>query len=249
MNFAPIIHKKITSSTNLDAKSGEHGCVYTADEQSAGRGRLNHSWHAQAGSNLLMSVVLEVAGLEAEHVSTFPLVAGYAVARAVASLLPAPSCRFVQLKWPNDVLFNGRKLAGILCERNGDKIICGIGVNVRERDFPEELQNRATSLIMENVDRSVTEVRDALLDELGKCYDLWKVEGFRAIYPRLEALDFLKGRQVEIVQTDDDANPVSGRCNGIAPCGALEVEGCLLAAGEAHVKNFESLSEKGRPNG
>ena len=74
-------HKRETASTNLDAREGRHRDVFTADFQTAGRGRLDHTWSSPPGTNLLMSVVLAVDGLAPERVATLPLVAGLAVAR------------------------------------------------------------------------------------------------------------------------------------------------------------------------
>ena len=108
------------------------------------------------------------------------------------------------LKWPNDVLAGGRKLAGILCERHGDNAIAGIGVNVRQREFPSEIANRATSLALLGSEARVAEVRDAVLNSLSQVVAAW-CSGFSAIYPRLMPIDYLAGRQIVIRQLDDSA--------------------------------------------
>ena len=142
--------KATTDSTNADARDGRPGDVFAADFQTAGRGRLDHRWLAPPGVNLMFSAVLDVAGREPAEVATLPLAVGLAVAQALASL-PAwqASPPRLAIKWPNDVLAEGRKLAGILCERNGDAVIAGIGLNVNQTEFAHELAARAVSLLEE----------------------------------------------------------------------------------------------------
>ena len=136
--------KETTASTNADAREGHPGDVFVADFQTAGRGRLDHEWHAARGENLTFSVVLDAADASPAEVATLPLVVGLAVARAVGSLLGKIS--EVAVKWPNDVLVGEKKICGILCERNGDAVVAGVGLNVNQTDFPAEIAARATSL-------------------------------------------------------------------------------------------------------
>ena len=96
------IHSKAkTGSTNIDARDGSPGDVFTADFQTAGRGRLDHKWLSPPGTNLMMSIVLPVAGLPPEQVATLPLVVGLAIVRAISRIAPGAT---PALKWPNDVL-------------------------------------------------------------------------------------------------------------------------------------------------
>ena len=242
-----IHSKRKTESTNLDARTGKHRDVFTADYQTAGRGRLDHKWLSPEDTNLMMSVVLSVEGLAPEQVATLPLVAGLAVVKALSGMVgrSVPDRRgaqgtarpTVQLKWPNDVLVGGKKLAGILCERNGDNVIVGIGVNVRQRVWPNALNGRATSLLQETgKEFKITQVRNAVLGQLGKWYGIWHEKGFAAVYPEIAAVDYLKGREIAVRQTDDDSAPASGVSNGIMPDGSLDVGGVKVYAGEAHVE-------------
>mgnify|MGYP003320282538 CR=1 FL=1 len=253
-----IHHRAETASTNLDARAGTHGDVYTADFQTAGRGRLDHKWLSPPGENLMMSVVLSVEGLSPEHVATLPLVIGLAVCRGLSPLLDAadpsrvglsPTLGGIRglspaLKWPNDVLVAGRKLAGILCERQGDQVIVGIGVNVNQREFPPEIAGKSTSLSRfllsdgdcpQNGGGTVPMVRDAILAEIDHLYGTWREDGFAAVYPQIVAIDCLKGRELSVLQTDDDAEPICGLCGGIRSDGSLDVAGHPIYAGEAHV--------------
>ena len=232
MNWT-VHHRRETASTNLDARGGGPWSAFTADFQTAGRGRLDHRWHASGGVNLMMSAVVPVDGLAPETAATFPLVAGFAVVRALTSLCPGAPSPFL-LKWPNDVYVGGRKVCGILCERDGEKIVAGIGVNVGERDFPAELAGRATSLalLLPDAPPPVAAVRDAVLDEIARLHAEWRRGGFAALWPRVAAADFLRGREVKVVQTDDDRPPAAGVSNGIRPDGSLDVGGVPVFAGE-----------------
>ena len=229
--------KSATESTNVDARGGLPGDVFVADFQTAGRGRLDHRWLAPPGVNLMFSVVLDAAGREPAEVATLPLAVGLAVAQAIATL-PAwqASPPRLSIKWPNDVLAGGRKLAGILCERNGDAVIAGIGLNVNQTEFAPELVARAVSLAQLAgcpFDRAA--VLEAVLKSLVAVHARWRAEGFAALHVELAALDHLAGREVSILQTDADAAPVTGRCGGIQSDGSLLVGDTRLYAGEAHV--------------
>ena len=230
-----IIHKSVTASTNADAHHGKPGDVFTADFQTAGRGRLDHVWKSCAGKNLMMSAVVDVSGLEPERVATFPLVVGLSVCEAVERM--GQSLQAL-LKWPNDVLVGGRKLAGILCERIGDLVIAGVGVNVGEREFPSDIADRATSLSLllpAGAVPAVDEVRDAVLERLAANLPAWRERGLAAHLPRLAARDCLAGREIAVLRTDGDAEPARGACGGIAEDGSLIVAGERIYAGEAHV--------------
>ena len=225
-----IHHRSETISTNIDALAGVHGDVFTADFQSSGRGRLDHRWLSPSGVNLLMSAVLDVKELEPQQVATLPLAVGFALVKALPREIRGER---VMLKWPNDVLIGLRKVAGILCERHGDNVIVGIGINVKAQEFPPEIASRATFLGSPSVEK----VRDVVLESLGRCYEKWRTEGFSAFHAELSKIDCLRGRVVSVRKTDDDAAPVKGLCNGITVSGSLDVGGEEVYAGEAHVEN------------
>lgn len=230
------IHRKdVTVSTNLDARAGGPGDVFVAEFQTAGRGRLDHSWHAAKGENLTFSAVLACGDSPPAEVATLPLVVGLAVLGALRPF--APESAALALKWPNDVLAGGRKLAGILCERNGDNVIAGVGVNVNETAFPGEIAARATSLAVlagRHVDREA--VLAGVLGSIKRLHRRWLEGGFAAMHGEFASVDFLKGRSVSVWQTDGDAAPLKGICGGIAADGSLLVGGKHVYAGEAHVE-------------
>ena len=227
-----IHHRPETDSTNLDARAGRPGDVFTADFQTEGRGRLDHRWHSARGANLALSAVLPVAGIDPGFVATLPLAVGLAVVRALRSLAAEFS---PVLKWPNDVLVDGRKLAGVLCERVDDRVIAGIGINVREIEFPDEIAGRSISLAALGCDSSVESVRDCVLSALLGTFARWMDGGFAALHDEIVPIDWLRGRVVSVFQTNEDENPVTGRCGGIGLDGSLDVGGQSVFAGEAHV--------------
>jgi BirA family biotin operon repressor/biotin-[acetyl-CoA-carboxylase] ligase len=150
MSFgAPHRHFARTDSTNtrareLAAKGAEHGTVVTADEQTAGRGRQGRVWTARPGKALLYSAV--VRPLDERHLM-LPLAVPLAVSEAAEELAPGLECG---LKWPNDVLVEGRKLAGILVEarpQDGWAVI-GVGLNltISPEEFPPDLRETAVSI-------------------------------------------------------------------------------------------------------
>ncbi len=141
---SPRLHLRITGSTNERARAlaeagVPHGTLVTAAEQAAGRGRQGRRWHAPPGRALLCSLVIR------NPPRLLPLVAGVAVADVAGS--------DALIKWPNDVLLGGRKVAGILVEGRPQEgwAVLGIGLNValRPADFPPELRDTAGTLGLE----------------------------------------------------------------------------------------------------
>ncbi|MCA1959101.1 MAG: biotin--[acetyl-CoA-carboxylase] ligase [Nitrospira sp.] len=150
------VHHKV-SSTNSEAMAlaqagAEHGTVVVAESQSAGRGRLSRQWHSPPGANLYCSVIVKEEGRtveDTEWLFWMPLVSALAAAEAVQVTASIP----LSVKWPNDLLYQDRKVGGILCESlrmpiQGSIVVIGIGINVNlpQESFPEELRQTATSL-------------------------------------------------------------------------------------------------------
>jgi BirA family biotin operon repressor/biotin-[acetyl-CoA-carboxylase] ligase len=191
----PRLHKAECESTQallLDSGLPE-GAVATTDHQTAGRGRLGRTWEEAPGTAVLVSVLLRPpAGRRAPELS---LVAAVATAEAVE----AATGLSAQIKWPNDVMLNRRKVAGILAEMRGTDVVVGIGVNVNQTraQLPVDTRTAAASL------RTVTGTehdRDALLEtllaRLDDAYARWREGGLDAVYDDLGARDFLRGRRV-----------------------------------------------------
>ena len=152
------------------------GAVAATDEQTAGRGRLGRDWLAPAGSSVLASVVLH-PDVPNENLAELSLVAGRACAQALAEVAQVVPT----VKWPNDVLIDGRKVAGILAEARDGRVLLGIGINVHQtaEQLPERVDHPATSLLLEagrHVQRA--ELLASLLDHLEREHDAW-VSGYR----------------------------------------------------------------------
>jgi len=158
-------------STNDVAAALPVGSVVVADQQTAGRGRRGHTWFSPPRAGLYVSVVLAPAAARVDPpraTMLLTLAAGVAIAEGIE----AASGLATALKWPNDVVAGGRKLAGILAEGRGDLVVLGYGINVMAAAFPPELRDCATSVESE-VGREVD--RDLVLDEtlaaLSRRYD------------------------------------------------------------------------------
>jgi BirA family biotin operon repressor/biotin-[acetyl-CoA-carboxylase] ligase len=161
-----------TPSTQLLlAADAPEGAVVVAGEQTAGRGRLGRSWVAPAGTSLLCSVQLHPA----VSPDRLPELTGV-VAHACADAIGAVSGLETEIKFPNDVLVGGRKVAGILAEAREGRVVAGIGVNVNipEADLPVGLDTPPTSLLVEAgraLDRA--ELLVELLERLERRYEVW----------------------------------------------------------------------------
>ena len=165
--FAPVCE----STQRLLDEDAPEGAIAVTDEQTAGRGRLGRRWYARPGTSVLCSIVLRPA-VPPPRLPELSLVAGHAVAEAVEQVT-AIAC---ELKFPNDVLIGGEKVAGILAEAREGRVVLGVGVNVNatETELPTDVETPATSLMLQlgrAVDRC--ELLVAILDRLERGYSAW----------------------------------------------------------------------------
>jgi BirA family transcriptional regulator, biotin operon repressor / biotin---[acetyl-CoA-carboxylase] ligase len=217
----PRVHWRLTDSTNeragrLAAAGAPHGTLVSAGEQAAGRGRQGRAWSAPAGTAVLMSLVLREPG------EGLPLAAAVAVCEA----LPVAAA----IKWPNDVLVESRKLAGLLVEGRPQEgwAVLGLGLNVTTDAFPGELEGRATSLRREGVETDTETVLEAVLEQL----DAWLPRPLEEVLEAWRGRDVLRGRRVRW-------NGGEGTAAGVDPSGSLLVDSAggrqSLHAGEVHL--------------
>ena len=218
---APRVHHRRTDSTNargreLAAAGAPHGTLVTAGEQSAGRGRQGRTWSAPPGRALLMSLVLR------EWPRLLPLAAALAVAEVASEA--------TTIKWPNDVLLDGRKVAGILVEGRSQEgwMVLGIGLNVAlsPDDFPPELRDTAATL-----GRDPAEVEPALHELLG-ALGVWLSVPHDDIVTAFRARDALAGREVSWADGSGTAEGIDGNGRLLVRAGE-EVR--ALDAGEVHL--------------
>jgi BirA family biotin operon repressor/biotin-[acetyl-CoA-carboxylase] ligase len=159
------------STQRMLAEDEPEGAIAVAEEQSEGRGRLGRSWHAPAGTSLLFSLLLR-PGVELSRLPELSLVAGGAVAEAIADVTGVDPA----IKFPNDVLIGGRKVAGVLAESSEGRVVLGVGINVNQtlEQLPSGAQTEPTSLQLvlgAPVDRAL--LLAAVLARLEGAYDAW----------------------------------------------------------------------------
>jgi BirA family transcriptional regulator, biotin operon repressor / biotin---[acetyl-CoA-carboxylase] ligase len=137
----PSVGSTMTEASRLAGEGCESGTVVGADEQTAGQGRYGRAWHSEPGAGLYVSVVLRNR-FPADTLPVVTLALGLAASEAILKACDVST----DLRWPNDVLIQSKKCAGILTQLEGPAIIAGIGINVNHAAFPDELSAIATSL-------------------------------------------------------------------------------------------------------
>ncbi|MBD0316940.1 MAG: biotin--[acetyl-CoA-carboxylase] ligase [Thermoleophilia bacterium] len=211
----PYVYRERCESTQtLLEREFDEGAVAVCDEQAAGRGRLGRRWTAPPGTSILCSLLLrpprERRGPE------LSLVGGVATALTVELALGLAT----QIKWPNDVMVNRRKVAGVLAEAREGVVLLGIGLNVNQRR--EELPNATTTppaslFTIDAVRRPRAPLLAELVLEMERAYKLWTAGGLDALYEELGPRDFLRNRRVYL---DGEA----GRAIAVDRQGRLQVD-------------------------
>lgn len=206
------------------------GTVVVAESQTQGRGRLGRRWESPPFSNLYLSILLRPQ-LSPAHAAQMTLMAAVALAETVegfVALRPA-------IKWPNDILVGGKKLAGILTEASCDAervhyVILGIGVNVNYpvAAMPDEIRQRATSL-MEVAGRPVARESflQRLIQAMDRCYGELEQAGFEALAPRWQSYFAWRGKRVRVELLDQVTT-------GIAQ--GIDLDGALLVVDEGGIE-------------
>jgi BirA family biotin operon repressor/biotin-[acetyl-CoA-carboxylase] ligase len=223
-----------TSSTNdvaaEYAKNKENdGLVIFAEQQTAGRGRTGNQWHSNRSDSILCSIVLTENNLPAELLSL-------TCAVAVAETIGKPARSQAKIKWPNDIMLNGRKIAGILLESKPDSRVCiiGIGINCHQKIdcFTAELQPIATSIDIES--RSTTD-RISLAKRLLTSIDHWlevAAQTSEKVIDEWRNLSIQLGHRVKLVC---NGREFTGNCIGIDP-----EKGLILQLDTGGVRMFDA---------
>jgi BirA family biotin operon repressor/biotin-[acetyl-CoA-carboxylase] ligase len=210
----PYVYRERCESTQalLDGDAPE-GAVAVCDEQTAGRGRRGRTWSAPSGTAVLMSILLRPPA--ERRLPELSLVGGVATALTVERATGLSA----QIKWPNDVMLNRRKVAGVLADAEGGTAVLGVGLNVNQsrEQLPADAKVPAASLrTIDAVTRGRARVLADLVLELERTYKLWAAGGLEEIYAELGSRDFLRGRRVEV-------EGVEGIAVGIGRDGLLEI--------------------------
>jgi BirA family biotin operon repressor/biotin-[acetyl-CoA-carboxylase] ligase len=220
-----------STNTAAMAAAGQgavEGAVFLAEEQTAGRGRGDHSWQSARSAGIYCSVVLRPA-LPPAQVLVLALAAGLAVQGAIEQV---DGRIRIDLKWPNDVLIAGKKVCGILTEMNAEAtrvryIVVGIGINANQASFPKEIEGEATSLrLATGSEWSRVELTAALLKSLDREYRLLveqaKQPDARASILRrfAEQSSWVRGKQVRV---EENGSGVEGITEGLVDQGFLRV--------------------------
>ncbi|HWR24373.1 MAG TPA: biotin--[acetyl-CoA-carboxylase] ligase [Feifaniaceae bacterium] len=239
-----MTHLNSVPSTNqlarqMAAEGCAHGTAVLAEEQTAGRGRLGRGWTNLKGKDICMSMVLRPR-LEAQHAPRYTLASALGVYRLAEELGTSPV-----IKWPNDVLINGKKICGILLEMTGDmdalqSVIVGVGLNVNTDAFPAEIEKTATSLSLstgKTLDRN--RVLSMLLNLLEPLYDACESE--EAYAGLLREYTRCCGTIGQAVSVTGIRETLSGVAEGIDGVGRLllrSADGTLraLSAGDVTLK-------------
>jgi BirA family transcriptional regulator, biotin operon repressor / biotin---[acetyl-CoA-carboxylase] ligase len=214
-----------TAAMAAAAEGAAEGSVFLAEEQTAGRGRGAHSWQSARSAGIYCSVVLRPA-LPPSEVLVLALAAGLAVRAAIEQVDPRVNA---DLKWPNDVLVDGKKVCGILTEMNAEAtrvrfIVVGIGINVNQQSFPKELEAEATSLrLVTGSEWSRVELTAALLKSLDREYRLLveQADARQSILRRFAGQSsWVRGKQVRV---EENGSTIEGTTEGLDERGFLQV--------------------------
>ncbi len=184
----------------LASEGAPEGTVVTAQHQRAGRGRRGHHWWDEPGASLLFSVLLRPTG-PPSRVPQLSLVGGLAMAEALEGVAGLAT----RIRWPNDVLVDGRKICGILPEAASDTagrlrhVLLGIGINLNQRDFPEDIRERATSLrLLTGRVHAADVLLPIVMEALDRRYAEWRAGGFAALREAWRQRATLAGQPVRL---------------------------------------------------
>ena len=230
---------RTTSSTNSDAESlgrkgGKHGLIVLADSQTRGRGRFQRVWFSPPDVNLYFSMLLfpEKSSFKIPEIT---LVAAVSLHEAIKSVVPSEE---IGIKWPNDILCNGKKVAGILSEfhqLSGSRpfVVVGIGLNVNSRQFPDDLQNIATSLAIEGgEDLPREDLFSSICYRFEKWYEEWDFSGLESITSYWIKNSGMMGKSVK-------AQGNKGIVLGLSDSGALlmkDISGAIIEVNSGEIE-------------
>lgn len=243
-----LVFKQVTGSTNYDVRDlaqqgAPEGTLVVADTQETGRGRRGRNWNSPPGTSIAYSVLMRPE-IQSKNAGMLTLLMAVAVARTLSEIAPETE---IAIKWPNDVLVNKHKCCGILTEMTLEGtdiefVVCGVGINVNQTEFPEEIASIASSLKIETgLRQNRSAITARTMDHFEALYDLF-LESENMAFVKDEYERYLVNRG-NIVRVLDPHGEYTGRAEGINEEGELLVrkdDGILEAvyAGEVSVRGI-----------
>jgi BirA family transcriptional regulator, biotin operon repressor / biotin---[acetyl-CoA-carboxylase] ligase len=211
-----------TFARSLKEEDCPNGTLVVADEQTAGKGRQGRQWQSQKGMNLLFTLVTRPLFVH-EKIRVLP----FAAALAAADGIEQETKSAIECKWPNDLLIDGKKVAGMLIETTAQddavmNVILGIGINVNQTDFPDDIKNKATSLKL-HAQQDVDRVRllCAVLQELEYRFDQLRHFSAQILLDEWKQRATMLGAEITLVE---HRTAIKAKAMDVAPDGALIIE-------------------------
>ncbi len=239
--YYPVVDSTNIKAGQLAQEGYPHGTLVVADRQDAGRGRRGKAWSSPSGVNVYMTLMIKPE-IAIGNASMLTLVAALAVARAIRRQTQLEA----SIKWPNDIVLGGKKVCGILTELNIqidyiDHIVIGIGINVHNESFPEEIAQTATSLFLETGKHFK---RAKVIEDVLECFEHYydeylKTQDLSGLMEEYNAMLANRGKRVRVL---DPKEPFEGTAVGIDERGELLVnyEGKVrkVVSGEVSVRGI-----------
>lgn len=242
-----VLYFDTIDSTNIKAqelaeKGYPSGTLVVADKQESGKGRRGRSWVSPSGTGIFMTLMIK-PDINPNNASMLTLVAALAVAKAITSVTGEEAL----IKWPNDIVVNSKKVCGILTEMNAqfdyiNHIVVGIGINVHNESFPEEISQMASSLMIEAGGKRFhrAQIIAETMSYFEQYYDTFlKTQDLSALVREYDELLVNRNKSVRVL---DPNEPFDGKAMGITPKGELIVDTWesrkLVSSGEVSVRGI-----------
>ena len=231
-----------TKAQELAEKGYPSGTLVVADKQIAGKGRRGRNWESPSGCGIFMTLMLK-PDINPNNASMLTLVSALAVAKALADI----TGKDAKIKWPNDIVIDGRKVCGILTEMSAqfdyiNNIVIGIGINVNNSSFPEEISATASSLRLLSGGKKYrrAEIIEKIMEYFEKYYSIFlETEDLSALVNEYNAMLVNMKKQVKVL---DPKEPFEGTAMGITKTGELIVDTWesrkLVSSGEVSVRGI-----------
>ena len=231
-----------TKAQELAEKGYPSGTLVVADKQDSGKGRRGRSWVSPSGTGIFMTLMIK-PDINPNNASMLTLVAALAVAKAITSV----TGKEAMIKWPNDIVVNSKKVCGILTEMNAqfdyiNNIVVGIGINVHNESFPEEISQMASSLMIEAGGKRFhrAQIIAETMSYFEQYYDTFlKTQDLSALVREYDELLVNRNKSVRVL---DPKEPFDGKAMGITPKGELIVDTWesrkLVSSGEVSVRGI-----------